>query len=166
MSERGVIECRERARQINDFSGLRFGNITPTDIDGFIDFNNKVFIWFELKYINARTLQTGQKLALERLCDACSDAGKESWVFVAEHSVADVSLDIDSAITKVILYRHDKVWREPKAETLLKPAIERVLNMAGVNVEQKCRICQTLPTVGDGMCSLCADANAGWASTP
>ena len=48
MFERGVIHNRERGAQIRDYSGLRFGNITPTDIDGFMDFGGRVFVVFEL----------------------------------------------------------------------------------------------------------------------
>jgi len=40
---RGKIEHRDRARQIRDFSNLRYGNITPTDIDGLIEYQNKCF---------------------------------------------------------------------------------------------------------------------------
>ena len=34
--DRGKIRNRECAGQLKDFSGLRFGKITPTDIDGFV----------------------------------------------------------------------------------------------------------------------------------
>lgn len=84
MNERGRINNRARATQIKDFTGLRWGKITPTDIDGFIDFHNKLFIYIELKYGNA-TLPNGQRLALERQADAGNKAMIPTYVIVAQH---------------------------------------------------------------------------------
>ena len=47
MAERGVIRNRQFAQQLRDFSGLRFGKITPTDIDGFMDFGDRLFVVLE-----------------------------------------------------------------------------------------------------------------------
>lgn len=71
---RGVIQNREAAERISDFSGLRWGKITPTDIDLFLDFQNKVFIVGEGKTTGLK-LKYGQKLALMRLTDACAGVG-------------------------------------------------------------------------------------------
>ena len=49
MDKRGKIGNRRRALQIRDFTGLRWGNITPTDIDALIDFGDKVFVFIEVK---------------------------------------------------------------------------------------------------------------------
>lgn len=70
MVERGVIRNREYAKQLKDFSGLRYGKITPTDIDGFLDFGDQLFVVVEGKHAGS-AIQTGQRLALERLVDAC-----------------------------------------------------------------------------------------------
>ena len=48
MPERGVITNRARARQIRDFSGLQIGTITPTDLDGLIEFHDECFIFCEI----------------------------------------------------------------------------------------------------------------------
>ena len=61
MSE-SLIRNRDYMRQIKDFSGLRFGKISPTDIDGFLDFGNSLFIFVEMKHGDAR-IPYGQKLA-------------------------------------------------------------------------------------------------------
>jgi hypothetical protein len=42
---RGVIQNVGRKQQINDFSELRFGNITPTDMDGCIEYKDKAYIF-------------------------------------------------------------------------------------------------------------------------
>ena len=40
-SLRGATTYKERAKQGRDFTGLRYGNITPTDIDGLIEYHGK-----------------------------------------------------------------------------------------------------------------------------
>ena len=67
---RGVINHREFKTQVADMSGLTFGKITPTDLDAFMDFNNKLFVFVEAKHGTSK-MPYGQQLAIERLCDAC-----------------------------------------------------------------------------------------------
>ena len=76
MSE-SLIRNRDYMRQIKDFSGLRFGKISPTDIDGFLDFGNSLFIFVEMKHGDTR-IPYGQKLALTRLCDAVANEYRQS----------------------------------------------------------------------------------------
>lgn len=104
---RGVIQNRERKQQIIDFSGLRFGKITPTDIDGFIEYQDKAMIFLEYKFSDA-ALPYGQKLALQRLADNNQDAGKDSVIFVCEHDVSDCKQDIiaDKAVVREFYYNH------------------------------------------------------------
>lgn len=74
-SERGKIRNREHV-PVKDFSGLRYGKITPTDIDGFVEFKDKIFILLELKFGDS-VLKYGQRTALERGCDAWGEQGKQ-----------------------------------------------------------------------------------------
>ena len=39
--QRGVILNPARMQQIVSFEGMKYGTITPTDIDGFIEYKNK-----------------------------------------------------------------------------------------------------------------------------
>jgi hypothetical protein len=107
MSERGVIEHRERAKQLRDFSGLRFGNITPTDIDGLIEYKNIAYVIIETKYGNAE-VPLGQMIALERLCDDLQNY-KHTLVILSTHN-HPVNEDIDLANSKVVKYRYRKQW--------------------------------------------------------
>ncbi len=91
---RGQIKHRALSRRIKDFTGLRYGAITPTDIDGFIDFGGRAFVLFEFKYPGTDELPYGQRLALERAVDAWEAAGKPSLLIVAWH---DMQGDIDAA---------------------------------------------------------------------
>lgn len=127
MAERGVIRNRQFAQQIRDFSGLRFGSITPTDIDGFVEFQDRLFIFIESKFGNSEPPR-GQMLALERLCDACEQHGhRRSVVLMLKHSIlADSGLDIDFGRLLVSRYRLCGKWRVPKSDTTCREAIERL----------------------------------------
>lgn len=112
MNMRGVIQNREYKQQIADFSGLRFGKITPTDLDAFMDFGNKLFVFVEAKYGGA-DLPYGQRLALERLCDACHAPPSRSAVaFIVSHTSKG---DIDFASTVVTRYRWEGKWHAPQS---------------------------------------------------
>lgn len=124
--DRGKIHHREQATRIKDYSGLRYGKITPTDIDGFLDFNNNVFIFLEIK--KGQSLPPyGQRLALERLCDACEKSGKSSLVLIASH---DADGDIDAANLPVVQIRHHGKWRKPHKAITLRRAIDQFLAWA------------------------------------
>lgn len=81
---RGKIQNEEYARRIIDFSGMRYGNITPTDIDGVIEYHDTHVVFFEFKYDNA-PIPDGQRLALERLVNNCTTAGKLAILCVCRH---------------------------------------------------------------------------------
>lgn len=113
--ERGVIRNKEFKRRISDFSGLRYGKITPTDLDLYVEFSGKLFVFVEAKFMNSE-MEYGQKLALERLCDGMHRPaeGKHSVLFLVTHCQEEG--DIDMAKTKVVKYRHGGVWKRPHRE--------------------------------------------------
>lgn len=78
---RGKILNPKYAKQIVDFSGLRYDKITPTDFDGYIDFWGQGHWFFEAKYKDAVPCY-GQKLALKRIADK---AGPLSICIIASH---------------------------------------------------------------------------------
>lgn len=57
--QRGIIRHRRRRLQVNDFSVLRYGRITPTDIDGFLDFGGRAFVFIELKHGDVPAMPLG-----------------------------------------------------------------------------------------------------------
>lgn len=128
---RGVINNRDRARQIKDYSGLRYDKITPTDIDGFIDFGNKHFVILEYKLVGTE-IPYGQKLALVRLCDAAEAGGVDSWLLIADHGVRDCNEDIDCAMGIVRQYYHNHVWRDPMSQTTVFDAIQMLRHSWGM----------------------------------
>lgn len=117
-SNRGTIQNRDRARQIIDFGGIRYGNITPTDIDGLIEFKAiRTYAIFEFK-LKGADLPKGQKLALEEMVNDFEKAGKYACLFVCEHNVEDTNQDIVAAETIVTGMYCDGRWRKPKLKTL------------------------------------------------
>jgi len=116
ITQRGQITFRDRARQIRDFSGLLFGNITPTDIDGLIEYHGKAYVFIEVKLSDA-ILPDGQRLALERLTDDLHRV-KPTLLIVARHDVVNPDDDIDVAIAIVAEYRYKGHKHEGCTETV------------------------------------------------
>jgi hypothetical protein len=124
-ADRGKIRTRQYAAQLKDFSGLRFGRITPTDIDGFVDFQNRAFVIFEIKH-GATTMPYGQRLGYERLADACEKAGIKTLVIVAHHNIA-APADIDVASLPVTQVRLCGKWKPPNIPHTVRTAFEAFL---------------------------------------
>jgi hypothetical protein len=122
--QRGKIVNRQYAAQLRNFSGLLFGKnntITPTDIDGLIEYENKGFIFIEAKY-GKTDIPYGQKLALQRLVD---NLKKQSILFVARHN-SDGDIDMANAI--VTEYYYQGGWREFDRPFTLKQCIDAFID--------------------------------------
>jgi len=134
--ERGAIRNRSRAKQLRDFTGLRFGKITPTDIDGFLEFNDTLFVYFEAKQVGA-TMPYGQKLALTRQCNAIDGTENDQHVtrmaalIVIEHDT-EADQDVDYAKAKVTSVYRNREWRTPSRGITGREAVECLLRLAGL----------------------------------
>jgi len=106
---RGKINHPGRAQQIIDFSGLRYGNITPTDLDGLIEYQDEAYILIEIKYLDA-LVPYGQNLALERLTDDLERSGKPTLCIVATHDVSRTKDVVNGASAKVRKFRLKGGW--------------------------------------------------------
>jgi len=116
MPERGEIVNRNRAKQLRNFNGLRFGNITPTDIDGMIEYKNKCYVIMETKYADTPILY-GQELALVRMCDDLHNAGKPTIGIISSHQISNPEEDIDMAETIVERFRYENKWHGGEGAT-------------------------------------------------
>lgn len=125
---RGKIYNEARAKQIRDFSGLNFGTITPTDVDGLLDFGNKLFVLIEAKKEGVE-LPGGQRLALERMCDAIHDSGKMSALLIVTHDTP-ADQPIDFAGCPVTECKLNGEWKTIKHSTTCRKAIEYLLKLA------------------------------------
>jgi hypothetical protein len=114
-----MIRNREHMRSIVNFDNMYFDKICPIDLDAFMEFNNKLFIFIETKYMNA-PMPLGQQLALERICDTCHMAGKKSILMVTSHNDND---EIDLGNSTVTKYRWNMKWRTPLNNIKLYDAV-------------------------------------------
>lgn len=106
---RGRIRNPERAAQLRDFSELRYGNITPTDVDGLLEFSDKLYVFLEFK-LGSAAMDYGQRLCFQRICDALAIAEKIAIAIVAEHDTP-IGQQIDCAQAKVRCYYQDGQWQ-------------------------------------------------------
>ena len=130
---RGEMSNVVLATQPRDYSALRYGKITPTDIDGLLDFKNKVWVIFELKHGNA-PLPFGQRLAIERLVDDLSSV-KPSIGFVASHNHQS-SEDIDASNSIVTSFRYKNKWVDDTRAMTLRQAIDSFLYKHGISIDK------------------------------
>lgn len=120
------INNPHKMKQLIDFQGLEIdGSIYPTDIDGLIEYKDSEYIIFEVKYGSAE-VPTGQKLALKRMVDDFTKAGKQAVAFVCEHTVKDANTPVVAAWCKVreIYYGKEKRWRAPTTEITVRDAVQ------------------------------------------
>lgn len=124
--DRGKVHTPYLAAQLRDFSGLRYGKITPTDIDGFMDFGNCLHVFIEAK-LSGNVLPRGQELALERLVDNCAVASINAIGIVCEHTnrVGDIKI-ADCIVTKC---RWRGRWQKPRSLITVRVAIDRILHV-------------------------------------
>lgn len=129
---RGCIQHPERRLQLFSFENMRWNTITPTDIDGSIDFGGNIFVMFEVKYNDAE-MPYGQRRHLQALADTVRDGGRQIAVFVVEHHVADTSqaVDVASCAVREVYYNHE--WLYQPGDVTLKEAVDGFLAYAQEN---------------------------------
>jgi len=124
--ERGAVRHRGHYTQLKDYSQLRYGLITPSDIDGVLDFQNRAFVFLELKFAGAE-MSLGQRLMYERICDACQRGGVNSVVIVANHSSASDEM-IPVHELPVDRVRFKGKWSQMRPDDTVKSVIDRFHN--------------------------------------
>lgn len=116
---RGHIQSIKRARQVVEFSGIKYGNATPTDIDGFVEKDNTAFVFFEIK-LRGAVMSKGQGLALMRLVDAIDKAGKQAVLFLGVHDIEDPQEVVQAADAGVVMYYWKWAWHRPTRQHTIK----------------------------------------------
>lgn len=120
---RGVIRNRAKANQVNDFSGLRFGNITPTDLDGIIDFRDRAWVIIEMKTGSA-PMPYGQRLALARLTDSLYKTKPSICIVASHHTMGDIPV----ASCQVTELRWKGEWKYPSNSYTVREFVDIFLN--------------------------------------
>jgi len=100
----------ERKKQILDFEGIGIGNMRPMDIDFFMEYKNKAYIFIEAKYGSAE-MPTGQTIAYTRVIDDLTKAGKDAILIIAEHRESDCSENVLLKDAKVRRYYRNGEWK-------------------------------------------------------
>jgi len=122
---KSLIKNKDRARQLMLFDGLvRHRGISPTDIDGLIDYKGNAFILLEGK-LTGTPILNGQKMAIENLCKAIISGGKECIALVFEHQTKS-SNDIfvkNCLVRKIYI---SGCWRDPKFNISVIQAVDLI----------------------------------------
>lgn len=121
---KGATVYKERAKQGRDFTGLRYGNITPTDIDALIEYQDKAYIFIEAK-LNGAEMPHGQKLALERLCDDLQKIKPTLLILITHNTPYNQEIDFAKALVKK--YRYKGRWATPQNVPTTKELIDSFL---------------------------------------
>lgn len=133
---RGKITNPRRKMQLIDYSKLRYGNGTPTDIDGFMELEDKGFAFFEYK-LEGTQMPEGQKKALTRLVNAlASGTPKEAILFECFHNAKDPNKDIDGANSIVGRYFYEGGWFNGGGRTVKQIADKFFSNAKGEKQEE------------------------------
>jgi len=115
-ARRGLLRNPEyNNKNIWNYAGLQYGKATPTDIDSFMELQDKAFLFLEYKRSGSE-LPLGQKIALERLVDAIT---KPSLLIIAEWDDS-IPQPIDIGKLLVVSYRYQKQTRTPEQPTTCK----------------------------------------------
>lgn len=115
--DKGKIRNRNAAQQLVDFSGLRYGNITPTNIDLAIEYKNHCYIIGEGKYKNV-SIPFGQKLCLERLCDDLSKVKRTLLIHYEHETPTHETVDVAGSLVRE--FRVDGAWHDAPQEVTVK----------------------------------------------
>ena len=129
MTNRGIYQNENRGRQLLRFDGFQYGNITPTDIDGHIDYRDHVAVFFEAK-LKGKDVPRGQRIALERLVKDAGCAHKHGIAVIMEHDVSDCTKDIWAVDCRVreIYTTENMAWRPPKWPIKAKEMADAYIN--------------------------------------
>ncbi len=84
-------------------------SISPTDIDGYIDYHGKSHIFFEIK-LAGTPVKLGQRIAMERICDDLNKVRPTIYI-IATHNQVNAEIPIDVSGTLVTEYRNNKQWK-------------------------------------------------------
>lgn len=126
---RGVIQHPERACQVIDFSGIRYANMTPTNIDGLLEYGNKAVILYEYK-MGGVEMPKGQELALTRAVTNLTHDDKSAILLLCRHNCPpEESIDGAGSIVDRIFYKGR--WRSGKGLTA-KEVTDKFLQKLGL----------------------------------
>jgi len=111
-----LINDSNKVRQVIDFTGVQNGKMHPSDIDAVLEFDNRILILMEVKY-KYSPIPKGQKILLERICDAWQTDEREGIVLKIEHDFenSEVNVPLDRCFITGRYYKKEWKWfKKPK----------------------------------------------------
>jgi hypothetical protein len=116
--ERGAIKDKRRYKQLISYEGMeRRRHITPTDIDGLIDYAGNAFILLECK-LEGKDIEAGQKRAIENVVNAFEESGRKACCLLFRHNSAPEELIIaKDCIVSDVYYEHK--WHYYNTQTVM-----------------------------------------------
>lgn len=118
MNEDKKIKWPDRKQQIIDLTTLSYGkSAMPTDMDGLFEKNDRLFIFFEFKYMDAE-MPEGQETAYTRVVNALQEAGRVSAFFLCRHNVHDTRKEVNAATAIVDKYFYHRKWYSGNGKTV------------------------------------------------
>lgn len=126
VTEESRIKNPYYAKQLVDFKGLGLdGGIYPTDIDALIEYRDLEYILVEVKY-DKTNVPHGQRLALQRMVDDFTRAGKRAIALVAEHYNTNPREPIIAAgcVVRELYYGEERTWRAPSHSLTVREAVD------------------------------------------
>ena len=124
--KRGKAHTEYLATQLRDFTGMCWGNITPTDIDCFTDFGGLLFVYVDAKLPGVE-MERGQEWAFERAVDDCKHA---AICIIGEHANREGAIDFANLAAVKYYWRGRKKrgeWKPFPRVLTVKQAIDVVL---------------------------------------
>lgn len=88
----GKVLNRERHSQCLDASGLEREGMTPTDVDGVLDYHGRAWLIIEIKY-NSEPIPVGQQICFDRMAKAFSKTAPTLFI-IADHYIEDTKQDV------------------------------------------------------------------------
>lgn len=129
MSKRGEIRSIEQAKILIDFKNVRYKNITPTDIDSFIEYEDRAYVLGEVKFKDA-AIPFGQELAFVRATDDLQKIKPTLLIHCNYQSLNDNG-QIDLATCNVVRYRFNGKWKTSSQNITYKQLVDRFLKTFG-----------------------------------
>lgn len=130
-SNRGLIQCPKRARQLIEFAGMPIGPIGLTDIDAVCEYHDVLWIFFEVKK-EGRDISDaqGQKVLYERTVNAIDDGGRDAVLYVCEQSVENPEDAIDLRNTIIAKAYWKGKWYTPPRTLTAKQVFDHAIDFA------------------------------------
>lgn len=126
MADPAPIRNQQYARRLLLFTGLKYGAISPTNLDFSCDFGGRWFAFGEAKW-KGTPLPTGQRRHLEALCDRINASGEARAVaFVAEYD-QEGDVEFGQCWIEHYYWRH---WVVPTRPVTVQEFTNRVSQLA------------------------------------